>query len=82
MTNSPLTDTPDGTANGNRDAAILKAMRSNEEDTVTAYERASGHTEVNAEARAFFTKVYVTLFTAKIYCTSLSVELTERGSFI
>ena len=38
------------------DAAILKAMRTNEEDTVTAYERASEHPEAQAETRSFFQK--------------------------
>ncbi|MBM3604309.1 MAG: ferritin-like domain-containing protein [Alphaproteobacteria bacterium] len=38
------------------DAAILKAMRTNEEDTVTAYERASGHPDAIPESRAFFEK--------------------------
>lgn len=36
------------------DGAILSAMRSNEEDTVTAYERASAHTEAPAEMRSMF----------------------------
>jgi len=36
------------------DAATLSAMRSNEEDTVTAYERACNHAEVPAEARRIF----------------------------
>ncbi|MDJ0387444.1 ferritin-like domain-containing protein [Roseomonas sp. E05] len=36
------------------DAAILRAMKSNEEDTVSAYERACEHTEVPAEARRIF----------------------------
>ena len=31
------------------DGAILKAMKTNEDDTVTAYERASQHQEANAE---------------------------------
>jgi rubrerythrin len=38
------------------DSAIVKAMRSNEEDTVTAYERASGHREAEPRSKAFFTK--------------------------
>jgi predicted outer membrane protein len=36
------------------DAATLQAMRSNEEDTVSAYDRASKHQEVPAEARQIF----------------------------
>ena len=36
------------------DGAILKAMRTNEEDTVTAYSRAVGHAEARPESRAFF----------------------------
>jgi len=40
------------------DAAILKAMRTNEEDTVTAYERASGHDQAMAEPRAFFERAH------------------------
>ncbi|WBV44265.1 ferritin-like domain-containing protein [Pseudoroseomonas cervicalis] len=36
------------------DSATLKAMRSNEEDTVTAYERASQHQAVPPEARRIF----------------------------
>lgn len=38
------------------DAAILKAMRSNEEDTVTAYERASDHPDALPASLAFFRK--------------------------
>jgi rubrerythrin len=40
------------------DSAILTAMRSNEEDTVTAYERASRHTEATPEARAIFERAH------------------------
>lgn len=36
------------------DSAILQAMRSNEEDTVSAYERASTHAEATAEIRQVF----------------------------
>lgn len=36
------------------DSATLRAMKSNEEDTVTAYERACQHQEVPAEARRIF----------------------------
>ncbi|MCI0752295.1 DUF892 family protein [Teichococcus vastitatis] len=36
------------------DAATIKAMRTNEEDTVAAYERAVKHPEVTAEARPIF----------------------------
>lgn len=38
------------------DGAILTAMRSNEEDTVTAYERASQHAEALPKSIAFFKK--------------------------
>jgi rubrerythrin len=40
------------------DSAILTAMRSNEEDTVTAYERASRHTEATPEARTIFERAH------------------------
>jgi rubrerythrin len=40
------------------DSATLAAMRSNEEDTVTAYERASGHPEATPEARALFERAH------------------------
>jgi rubrerythrin len=40
------------------DSATLAAMRSNEEDTVTAYERASRHAEATPEARAFFERAH------------------------
>jgi rubrerythrin len=40
------------------DSAILTAMRSNEEDTVTAYERASTHAEATAEAQAIFRRAH------------------------
>jgi rubrerythrin len=40
------------------DRAILTAMRSNEEDTVTAYERASRHTEATPEARTIFERAH------------------------
>lgn len=36
------------------DTAILKAMKTNEDDTVTAYERASAHPDALPESRAFF----------------------------
>jgi len=36
------------------DAAILKAMKTNEDDTVTAYERASRHPDAIPESKAFF----------------------------
>ncbi len=36
------------------DGAILKAMKTNEDDTVTAYERASQHQDVSAEDRRTF----------------------------
>ena len=38
------------------DSAILKAMKTNEDDTVTAYERASSHGDARPESRAFFEK--------------------------
>ncbi len=38
------------------DAAILKAMKTNEDDTVTAYERASRHQDAIPKSRAFFEK--------------------------
>ena len=38
------------------DAAILKAMATNENDTVTAYERASAHPDAIEKSRAFFQK--------------------------
>lgn len=40
------------------DKSILKAMNSNEEDTVKAYERASRHTEARPETKAFFIKAH------------------------
>jgi rubrerythrin len=40
------------------DSTILGAMRSNEEDTVTAYDRASRHTEATPEARAIFERAH------------------------
>jgi len=40
------------------DGAILAAMRSNEEDTVTAYERASRHAEATPEARTIFERAH------------------------
>jgi bacterioferritin (cytochrome b1) len=40
------------------DSAILQAMRSNEEDTVTAYERASSHVEATPQARAIFERAH------------------------
>jgi rubrerythrin len=38
------------------DEAILKAMKTNEDDTVTAYERASSHGEAIDKSKAFFAK--------------------------
>lgn len=38
------------------DSAILRAMVSNENDTVTAYERASRHDDAIPKSRAFFEK--------------------------
>lgn len=36
------------------DSAILKAMKTNEDDTVTAYERASQHGDAIPKSKAFF----------------------------
>jgi len=38
------------------DGAILKAMKTNEDDTVAAYERASSHHDAIPKSRAFFEK--------------------------
>ena len=40
------------------DSAILGAMRTNEEDTVTAYERAARHSDVPADARPIFDRAH------------------------
>ena len=40
------------------DATILKAMKTNEDDTVTAYERASQHPDAIPESKAFFMKAH------------------------
>ena len=40
------------------DGAILKAMKTNEDDTVTAYERASRHPDAMPESKAFFMKAH------------------------
>lgn len=40
------------------DSAILTAMRTNEEDTVTAYDRAARHTEATTDARAMFERAH------------------------
>jgi rubrerythrin len=40
------------------DSAILTAMRTNEEDTVTAYERASRHAEAPQDARRIFERAH------------------------
>jgi rubrerythrin len=40
------------------DSAILGAMRTNEEDTVTAYERAAVHPEAIEKSKAFFEKAH------------------------
>lgn len=40
------------------DAAILKAMKTNEDDTVTAYERASKHEDALPETKAFFMQAH------------------------
>jgi hypothetical protein len=41
------------------DAAILKAMKTNEDDTVTAYERAIRHEEAHPVSKAFFMKAHL-----------------------
>ncbi|MGA0533816.1 DUF2383 domain-containing protein [Hansschlegelia sp. KR7-227] len=38
------------------DSAILKAMKTNEDDTVTAYERATRHDDAIPKSKAFFAK--------------------------
>ena len=38
------------------DGAILKAMKTNEDDTVTAYDRAAAHRDAITKAKAFFEK--------------------------
>lgn len=38
------------------DSAILKAMKTNEDDTVTAYERASHHADAIPRSKLFFAK--------------------------
>jgi rubrerythrin len=40
------------------DKAVLKAMKTNEDDTVTAYERASRHEDAIPKSKAFFTKAH------------------------
>jgi rubrerythrin len=40
------------------DAAILKAMTTNEDDTVTAYERAARHPDAIPESKAFFMEAH------------------------
>jgi rubrerythrin len=40
------------------DSAILKAMKTNEDDTVTAYERASRHEDAIPKSKAFFMKAH------------------------
>ncbi|TPE52171.1 DUF2383 domain-containing protein [Amaricoccus solimangrovi] len=40
------------------DGAILKAMKTNEDDTVAAYERAARHDDAIARTRAFFEKAH------------------------
>jgi len=40
------------------DAAILKAMKTNEDDTVTAYERAVRHEDAIPASKAFFIKAH------------------------
>lgn len=40
------------------DKTILKAMKTNEDDTVTAYERASRHEDALPESKTFFLKAH------------------------
>lgn len=40
------------------DAAILRAMKTNEDDTVSAYERASRHEDAIPASKAFFMKAH------------------------
>jgi rubrerythrin len=40
------------------DKTILKAMKTNEDDTVTAYERASQHADARPDTKAFFMKAH------------------------
>jgi len=40
------------------DAAILKAMKTNEDDTVTAYERATRHEDAIPASKAFFMQAH------------------------
>lgn len=40
------------------DKTILNAMKTNEDDTVSAYERASQHEEARPETKAFFMKAH------------------------
>jgi rubrerythrin len=40
------------------DGALLKAMKTNEDDTVEAYERATQHTEVRPETRELFERAH------------------------
>jgi len=40
------------------DAAILKAMKTNEDDTVTAYERATRHEDSIPASKAFFMQAH------------------------
>lgn len=40
------------------DSAILKAMKTNEDDTVTAYERACRHEDAIPQSKAFFAKAH------------------------
>lgn len=41
------------------DAAILKAMKTNEDDTVTAYERAVRHEDAHPISKAFFMRAHM-----------------------
>lgn len=40
------------------DKAVLETMKTNEDDTVTAYERASRHEDAIPKSKAFFTKAH------------------------
>jgi rubrerythrin len=57
------------------DATILSAMRSNEEDTVTAYERASRHAEATSEARVVFERAHADELRHRAWMT----EVASRG---
>jgi ferritin-like metal-binding protein YciE len=55
------------------DRTILAAMRSNEEDTVTAYDRASRHAEATPDARTIFEKAHADELRHREWMTNASV---------